>query len=258
MLRPPYSDDPNPLVDPERILVYGGPGVGKTTGWLSIARWSFRTQSDARFFVIDTDAAVSRMLKGYPDLVDANTLTVRRVFRFEDYEAALDEYLAKARPQDWLVVDFIGTSWDAAQEGFTRRIHGEDLNEFFLNAREAGKQGNPLDGWKDWSVINGMQRGIMNKVIHLNPGHSYLTATSDVVRETDDKVIRETFGHIGARPKGQKHLGHQVHTAIHMKALRPGETYMTTAKDREREAMNGVPLVDFVPDYLVKVAGWKL
>ena len=42
----------------ERILVYGQPGSGKTYAWLQIAQ----VYSRQRFFVIDTDDSVARML----------------------------------------------------------------------------------------------------------------------------------------------------------------------------------------------------
>ena len=42
----------------ERILVYGGTGSGKSTGWLTIAR----QQPDNTFYCIDTDKSVARLL----------------------------------------------------------------------------------------------------------------------------------------------------------------------------------------------------
>jgi hypothetical protein len=166
--------------------------------------------------------------------------------------------LGKATPEDWIVVDFVGSSWEAVQEWYVGEIYRQDIDEFFMDARKNMRSGNPLDGWKDWSIINRAHKSFMNDLIHRNPAHTYLTAVGEPLRDTDDKALKATFGAFGIRPKGQKHLGHQVHTILLLQTMRPGEWYMNTIKDRERTPHEGTKLKDFVVDYLVATASWRL
>jgi hypothetical protein len=251
VLHPP---DPN---DPERILALGGPGTGKTKGWLSIADWSQKTKSPARFYVIDSDDSVTRMLAGKPKL--SSVIEYRKVHQWEGYVDALNDFAPKLTDDDWLVVDFVGSSWDAVQEFYVEQIYGTDMGNFFLDARSKMKAGSPLDGWKDYGVINRIFRGWMNQLIHDTPGHKYLTAVADEIRDTDAKDIKARYSKVGVRPRGQKHLTHAVHTVMLMLEPSAKRYFYTTIKDRERVELVGHEVTkDFVLDYLVPVAGWKL
>jgi hypothetical protein len=108
------------------------------------------------------------------------------------------------------------------------------------------------------SVINRVYKSWVNKVIFTNPAQLFVTAQAEPLRDTDDRVMKATFQRVGARPRGQKSLGHQVHTILHFTAIRPGDLYLTTVKDRERQGLEGAKLNDFSVDYLVGVAGWEM
>ena len=137
--------------DRERILAMGPPGAGKSTAWLQVARWAQQTKSPAKFYVMDTDAAIRRMLHGerYKHLTN---VVLTDVFEWREYTKTLDDYLGKATSDDWIVADFIGSSWDAVQEWYIGEIYRQDIDQFFMDARKNMRSGNPLDGWKDWCV----------------------------------------------------------------------------------------------------------
>lgn len=240
----------------ERILAMGSFATGKTTGWLSIARWAEATGSSPHFYVIDTDAAVEHMvaLGDWP----GDRIHVWPVFEWAEYEAAMNEILPRLTSQDWLVCDFVSTAWESIQDWYVSQVYKQSIDEFFLDARMAAKQGNPLDGWRDWSIINRVYKSWANKLIYQNDAHLYLTAQAETLRDTDSREMRAQFGPIGMRPRGQKHLAHQVHTILALQSMRPGEITMTTVKDRERLKVEYAPLNDFTLDYLVGVAGWLL
>lgn len=245
----------------ERILAMGGMGSGKTAGWLSIAYWSHKTKSDAHFYVIDSDAAAARMLVGnkYKAL---DNVTVYNAFEWLSIKAATEEILTKVRPQDWIIVDFMGPAWDAVQAWYVNEIYGsQDMGEYFMEIRKAKAKGTSvqeLEGWKDYGVINPNYKTWMNKLVHTSPAHLYLTATVTGIRETDDKGLKAIFQAFGLRPVGQKHMAFQVHTVLLFQMMKPGEWYLNSVKDRERELLVGHRIKDFARDYLVKVAGWKL
>jgi len=250
MLRP---TNPN---DPERILALGSAGSGKTKGWLSIAQWAHKTKSPAKFYVIDSDEAMPRMMSGYPELTNIEYLPVHT---WDGYTDALDKFGPKLTADDWLIVDFIGSAWDAVQEWYVEQIYGADMGEFFMDARKKMKAGSPLDGWKDYGVINRIYRSWMNQLVHATPGHKYLTAVSDPIRDTDPSEIKARYSKVQVRPRGQKHLTHAVHTVLLMLEPAAGRYFITTIKDRERQELTGQAVEnDFVRTYLIPVAGWKL
>jgi len=245
----------------ERILAMGGMGSGKTTGWLSAAYWSHKTKSPAHFYVIDSDAAASRMLRGtkYQPL---ENVTVYNAFEWETIQSATEDIVPKLTPDDWAVVDFMGPCWDAVQAWYVQEIYGKaNMGDYFMDIRRAKAKGTSvqeLEGWKDYGVINPVYRTWMNELVHTSPAHLYLTATTAGIRETDDKGLKQIFQAFGVRPVGQKHMAFQVHTVLLFQMMKQNEWFLNSVKDRERELLVGTRVNDFTRDYLVKVAGWKL
>lgn len=244
----------------ERILSVGGFGSGKTTSWLNIAKWSHDTGSDARFYVLDTDSSVGHMLS-VPDsqYADLDNVTLFEVYDWTEYTEALNASTAAVRPNlDWIVVDFASSAWDAVQEYYVAQVYKTNIDEFFFEQTKARKSGNPLDGWKDWSIINRLYKQWANTLIHRHQGHVFMVAGAKVLSDSADRSVRALFGAHGIQPTGQKHLGHLPHTVILNRVGGPGEVFMTTVKDRERPVMDNVALHQFAVDYLVTVAGWSL
>ena len=245
----------------ERILGMGGMGSGKTSAWLSIAYWAHKTKSPAHFYVIDTDAAASRMLTGerYAPL---ENVTVYNAFEWLTIQSATEDIMSKVTPNDWIVVDFFGPCWSAVTEFYVTEIYGaKNMGDYFMDIRRAkakGQTAQELEGWKDYGVINPLFATWMNQLIHKSPAHLFGTATVAGLRESDDKGLKSIFQAFGIRPVGQKHLAFQVHSVLLFQTMKQGEWFLSSVKDRERELLSAAPLKDFTRDYLVKVAGWKL
>jgi hypothetical protein len=146
------------------------------------------------------------------------------------------------------------------QEAFVNKIHGKDIEDFFLAARKAmgtAKNLQPLEGWKDYTVINKMYQKVYN-LIYKAPCHVLLTAeATSVSNDTDSREIRDMFGRIGQRPKGQKRLPFVPHTVLYLKKSGRDSYVYTTVKDRQREDQVDAELSDFAKDYLWAVAGWR-
>lgn len=232
----------------ERILVLGGPGVGKTSAWLSIAERS----PDAHFYVIDTDHAVDRMIESR----NLSNVTHKTAAAWEDFVSITADYSAKMRADDWLVVDFFSPGWDAVQDWYVQQVHGKNLDTYFLEARKRQAKGNPIDGDKDWPIIKRVYAKWV-EALKTCPGHVYVTTPAQAVGERDDAAVRAMFGVHGVRPAGNKQTGHWPHTVLLFTKTRVGEYVVSTVKDRERRELDKATVANFVNGYLIPIAGFR-
>jgi hypothetical protein len=188
---------------------------------------------------------------------------VRNVFEWPEYEKGLREFLSKVRPEDWIIVDMIDMAWEAVQAYFTDEVFGKDIGAYFLEIRKTisgeDKTVRAFDGWRDWGIINKLYLSWMNKLVYRSPCHVLAAAKAEPINSnTDEKELIKVYGPYGARPKGQKHLGHNFHTVLFLQKIKHDDYRFTTVKDRERKAAEGEKLTDFVLQYLVPRAKWKL
>lgn len=248
---------------PERVMAIGGFGTGKSHGWLSIARLSQVTGSDAKFYVLDTDFAIDRMLS--TSFSDLNNVEHHPAPDWEDCESFVKTVVPKIRPNhDWIIVDMIDITWDQVQAWYTQQIWQEDIGIFFLEARKQlkGEKGNlqPFAGWTDWQVINKVYQSWIARMIFKSKAHVYLTNKVEVLDSSKEKNqdVLVTYGAFGIKPKGQKHIGNQVHTVLLFSAPRKDDWRIVTVKDRGPVYFQGDKLEDFAYQYLVEKARWEL
>jgi hypothetical protein len=242
-------------------LSFGPAGSGKTTAWLDIAKWSARTGSPARFFVLDTDFSVGRMVGSYPEI--HNTLDLSTGYDWKDYELFQKRVLQHATADDWVIVDFVGAAWSAVQESFVQQVFHQDIGNYFLQARKTLSAGAALDGWTDWSVINNMYYQWVRPLLFKGRYHVYATAQTDQLssdkKPTEDSQTRGLLLPFGVKPKGQKELVYQFHTLLLTgRDPRTGTRTITSIKDRERTEVSGQAVNSFTLDYLKAIAGWEL
>lgn len=253
----------------ERILDYGGPGAGKTRAWLSIADLYVKTKTPGHFYMLDTDDTYYASVQEFPAVAEAGIVTAEYVYDFESYQRVAKQFASQITPNDWMVGDLFDKGWEEVQTYFANQVFGQDKGEFFLAARQSVQEsrkkqttmGSPFEGWVDWPTIKALHADWANNMIFRHKGHVFLTAgTKAVDRKIDSKDIVDAFGHIGARPAGEKGLAaHGVNSVIFMRQIKPGEWVMDTAKDRGgRQVLMTQPVNNFGLDYLVKVAGWNL
>lgn len=263
---------------PERILLFGKEGTGKTNAVLSIAR----RIPDATFYVIDTDysASYSRMMATeFTDVLEQGNVE-QYIVGPDDWTKLMDaarEVGRKIRQGDWLIVDSMSPTWDAVQGFFTEQVHGHDIESYLLDkrreiadakkeAKDAGKTPKrgkaaattleAFEGWMDWSVINPMYSRLY-KLITQQPGHLLITAEGTPLGNEEQKTVKDIYGPFSLKPRGQKKLGFLTHTVLLTSKDRAGEWYLDTVKDRGREEMVELEMTDFAKQYLQGVAGWK-
>lgn len=258
----------------ERILSYGGPGSGKTRGWLSIADLYVKTKTPGRFYVLDTDDTYWASVEEYPAVEESGIVEQIRAYDFPGYQEAAKEFKAKATADDWVIADLFDKGWEDVQNYYSEQVFGADKGAFFLSMRKQVEESNkqvknfqPFEGWTDWPTIKALHAEWANDLLFRHPAHVYLVAGMKPVARTgqtaDSKDIIDAFGHVGAKPGGEKGLAaHGVNTVLKFTQTKAGEEWvLDTAKDRGgREPLirKAVPKSGFGMAYLVGVAGWKL
>jgi len=253
---------PPDIKTPERILLYGVAGTGKSTAVLSIAK-----ATGANVTIIDTERAHERLLETeWAGLTNVKVKDVRfdamvnDTTNWDEMLGAVRDCIKTMNKGDWLVIDSITPTWDDVQAWFTQRLWGDDLADYMMAARiqtqEAGKRGgSAFEGFTDWPVINKTYNLLYNLILNA-PGHVLLTAeTAALIDEGTDNQIM--FGAHGVKPKGQKRLPHIPHTVMLTGRKRTGEWTLSTVKDRGRQPITGTTINDFAKDYLGNVCGWK-
>lgn len=246
----------------ERILVYGGPGTGKSRGWLSIAA---RFKS-SRVFVLDTDDAAERMVAGK----DLPNVSIMPCLDWTDYMLAAKQAQKKLGPDDWLVVDMMSAAWDAAQGYYIEEAFGMSKAEFLMKERAskiaAGKEKTPaLTAMApEWTVINELYRQFTGVVKYRIAAHTYLTASAKVPHpEYNPQALKSIYQSLPMQPGGQKDLSHEVHTVLFLEHPKPKEWVYTVVKDRERgddleaEQTVRVGLTDFSFQYVMRMCGHR-
>lgn len=254
----------------ERLLIYGGPGSSKTRSWMTIADMYRKTKTPGHFYLLDTDDAYWANVEEFPELANSGIVTENYVHDWQSYREIAREYKTKAGPDDWIVTDLFDKGWEESQNYFAEETFGMSMDEYFLekrkdmeNQKKKSKVFQPLEGWVDWIVIKKMHAEWANDVINRHQAHVYLAATQKPTsRATDSKAIIDTFGHLGAKPGGEKAIGvHGVNTVLKFTQKGRGEWLMDTAKDRgARESMVAVKNSNFALDYLLNPnrGGWLL
>lgn len=260
-------------------MAFGAGGGGKTTNLINIAKFAHVTKSPAKFYIMDSDFAMGRMMTGYPEIpfgvfgdpnfpiTPESRLIIYSVFDWKDYERAMADIRTKATAADWVVCDFISKAWIAVQDSYVFEVFNQDIADYFLRARKSlkdnAKSFNPLEGWVDWQVINPMYFKWVNQLLFKGKWHVYCTAMSDNLssdkKPTEDAQTRSLLLRYGVKPVGQKQLPFQFHTLLlNNHNLQDGYT-VTAIKDRERPGIGEArPIKNFTTDYLVNVAGWSL
>jgi hypothetical protein len=234
----------------ERILLYGGAKVGKTSSYLSIAKKC----PESTIYVLDSDYAIDRMLEGG----DYTNVDARPIDEWPDYVNGVRDITKKMKPDDWLVIDFMSTAWDAVQAYYVEKRYGKEIEDYFLEFRvkKGNAKSNELEGDTDWKVINKLYNAFALEVKKA-PGHVLATATARSVGDRDTSEQKSTFGVVGVRPEGQKKIAYDFHTILFVSKDRTGNRLVTTAGERERKWLDKAPLNDFATDYLLKVGGWR-
>lgn len=264
----------------ERICNFGVAGVGKSTDFYTIPALAHATGSDMKFHIIDSDYSAEMMLSdaelGF-DEIPPEMIEIEHVDDWESLMGAFERFQGvKERvdgrntytdgiigPQDWLLVDMLTPAWTWVQDWYTRKMWGQTLDEYFMEARSkrvgGKKAGNPFADGEDnhWTYINN-EYGKVNERILKAGFHVFATAEQKGLPKDADKAIRSEFGPIGFIPAGQKRTPHLFHSCFHKTVNYDGEFEVTSAKNRSRPKLQSKVVKNFAKNVLVGNRGWKL
>lgn len=273
----------------ERLLMYGGPGSGKSTNAATIMLHT----PDVTHHVIDMEIDnYERLFAEDPMFQPLQERVGESIFIYpvdttnweEQLEAAVTAGAAAAQG-DWWYFDMITDTWESVRSWYTDKIYGNDLADYFMDARkdlqnrrdkassqkekaQAEMQG--LSGWEDYGIINPQYKKLYSALMNTK-AHVCIIAEEDKVREGsgkagEDRSTKAAFGHIGYKPKGQKKLGHIPQTVIRCSRHAKNGWQIECAKDRGREGRweeefgsdkEGAFGEDFAKFYFPTLAGWK-
>lgn len=277
-----------PLIQPdnlrEKILAIADAGAGKTTAWLSIAWWAFVSGDTRKFYVLDTDdEAVLQVMNEpkYEGMVhsvngeivnEKGNVVIWSVYdwseyqNFSDYTRYLDGkcVINQAQRGDWVVIDFVTTVWNAAQEGFLHDAAQKSRGEVLYKAGVEGKAG--WDMFKEdfnWNAINGAYFDFIKPILIMNKAHVFMTSEMKTIQENASKLPDDQKDHLAQFGKfsyvGQKKLPHQCRSYLRFQNLARGRVLYTNGKDRAREWFKGEKIdPDFFKMYLVGRGGWSV
>lgn len=246
---------------PERILVFGGPGSGKSSCWQSIL---IATPPDVIFHVVDTDNSWRDVQ--YQPQFDGHRDRIRlyEPFTWPEHVEAITKIRKNTTRQDWFVVDMADSIWDAVQDFYDdhRFAHAstwEEQMELMIDDTEADD-----DPARRWGPIKNMYRKWEHAFTHM--GCNTLAATRQKeMKKSKGNWFREhkqhirDFGRLGLRPAGEKNLPYDVALNVHLRK-KAGGWEMEMIKDRKDEKRwdpEVRSVSNFAVDYLIGLAGWR-
>jgi len=231
--------------DPERFLIFGPAGGGKTQCWLDIADLVQKLGSGEQFYVADTDQAVKRSMSAYGHLENVHVTQTTDFRLYKMWARGLREVI---KPGDWVVCDTASTGYEQAQRMFFDKKYGmtRDELEFERAFSDAYKdRKGPLIEPDDWIMIRNAFLGLWEHDIVLKlsvemGAHLFATAEPKQIFEhyenpkgkpKPDNSAWLDYGQIGLRPDGHKSLDHKVHTIMLIRRTGVGHV-VSYIKDR--------------------------
>lgn len=249
---------------PERILLFGEGGSGKSTAVLSMARY----MPEKTFWINDTDVsfAYDRLLATeFTDVDETGNVKIMLATDWIEFTENMEQIDKDAdKRNDVLVVDNGTFPWQWVQDQHIQAQYGLDVDTFLAQLKRDHKDDNKaymaaLADNMQWSIINKKFHRGFYRPFHKWASHAVIVAQSKPVSRTekDDDIITQFKVH-GAQPAGQKELPFVMATNILCLDRGKGKWAITTTKDRGRVKKDKMEVDEFARDYLVDVAGWNL
>lgn len=245
----------------ERLLLFGGGGVGKTQAVLSIAE---RLPAGHTMHVLDSDYSRAYERALATDFTDAaDAVVVHEVDpEWEPFKDQLAAIVAAGDPEtDWLVVDPVSPSWEWVQSWYLEQVYGHDLASHMVqlkkDAADTREYMRSVMEDMNWSVVKKEYAAGVYTPIQRWKGNLILVAEAKALTNQADDDEKMLYGPLGFKPSGEARLKHIAATTLFLDHPRRGVWRMTTVKDRNRVEVDKEPVDDFAADYLVEIAGWE-
>lgn len=250
----------SPYKFPERVLVFGGGGVGKTQSVLSVA--SHIAQGNVHVIETDYSMAYERALATDFQDAEERTFIYQPEPEWESFCASLDEVAKNADPEhDWIAIDGISPSWDYVQDWYLSQVYGQDLTTYMVGLKaeysdDSKGYNRALLEAMNWPMVKKEYTARVWRMIQRWKGHMILTAEAKQVNK-DDEAEKMLFGPIGFRPAGEARTKYAMSSTLFLDHPDRNKWRLTTIKDRNREEQDKMDVREFAVDYLFGVAGWR-
>ncbi len=258
---------------PERSLLFGTAGSGKTTAWLTIADMCKKVGDPATFYVADSDDGVLRSMSGRYAHLD--NVVVEDVMDFRGQMKWAVGMQSTAKEGDFVIVDTASSAYEWAQEYYFEKKYKMSRTELELERMFDAdrKEGAPLIEAEDWVAIRNMflnwwQRQVVYKISVANSVHVIATAEAKQLMEHFEKKKADKsdlidYKDLKYRPAGHQSLPHKVHTVAMMRRVGTG-FWFNPVKDRDRpgrsmdDLLKQMKVTDYATDYLLNRCGWTV
>lgn len=278
----------NPRGTQERILAFGVEGTGKSESWIDIAVKAQESNSDAQFFVIDTDGSAEVSLSAHPPLdniqiwqaSDPNGALILPDGTIKQFDTGWEAFATAAQevrtqrpsPNDWLVIDRVDRLWDSIQAYWIERAYGSDEETYWAELRaeqleRLEKEGKGTDrdyggftGNRDWPQIKRIHNKEVLGLLAGPPCHKFAVALEKDIHPQSKKAqqLRGLYGEV--MPAGQADQGANYFLTLHFKRAPGGDHLIFTRRTKRRdfESPGAIEITDvgFVDGYLRPVWGW--
>lgn len=241
----------------EKILAFGGSGVGKSWSIPSLAQFVLAMNPKSRVYVLDSDDGIEKIWHDHFKSLKNTNFFFSPVTSWPQVMESMDELRqANLTSDDWVCIDMLGKFWEMAQSYEVNEVFGKKASEFLLVARaeavSAAKLNKPvtLPG-VDWTVVKKLHNGdFLDELATDFKCNVFATAAADpIIADFDDAKIVSMFQQVGAKPDGEKRNAHRFDTVMYLRMTRSGDRIFNTVKDRSRPLMEEVPFENLIVDY---------
>lgn len=248
---------------PERILLFGGGGVGKTHTVLNIASHLH----EGEMWVMDGDYSGSYIRAIDNDFPEMEGRVHVEVIPpdWADYIETLERLVKEADPAaDWIAIDPHSSSWEWAQDYVLEQMYGDDMLPALIElkktfAGDARGYSAAKANMMNWDLVKKEYNRVW-RAIQRWGGNMVLVCEAREIGSRDtarDEELKMLYGPLGVRPGGNQANRHAMSTNLYLDHPKPGVWRATTIKDRNRDEMDRMEIEDFGMDYLAGVAGWE-
>lgn len=275
---------------PEKLLVCGGGGTGKTKGAIDILKkcllpgQTMRVVDNENAFPVHLEAMgmgcreewVSTGVKGgkaqwerVTELEDPDSNIIRWFCQdWHSHREAIGMVCRDGQRGDWGVIDTLSQPWADVQSWYIGEVTGgKDFADWLVENRvnqvEAGKGNDGGAGalLGEWRVLNAQYTDFVRNPIIRAKSHLYLTAHAKSINtERDSADVKAFWKTLSFKADAQKAAARDVRTVLGFEENRGagGGWRVTTAKDWSRELLVRAELKSVPVTYLMGMAGWKM
>jgi len=252
-----------PRLYTEKIMLFGGPGTGKTEQLINIIR--FLEPYEIPVYVIDLEDKFYGSIMGE----EPSNLNLFVATDWDEFTSRLNEVEPKidmaSETRPWIMVDRADLLYPMVQNWFTQNKYKIDLGDKLIDANKSMKDRktgeykpsmfNPQFDQAEWQVINEQYSSKLARVLYKYKANVVLTAGVKPARSDVDSPF-EVYGTVDVGPRGQKELPHQPSSVFYLTQRKEGRKIIweiTTAKDiKSRDYIQSERLSDFAIEYLLK------